>query len=87
MLEQQDHEVDRTLVERRTYAVGRDTVAYLEERRTARKNDVMDAVGKREGPSRCSCRLTAAPCPLVAWCGPPSVRWVRRTRGPRSGGC
>lgn len=48
-VKQHGHEVERTLVERRTYAAGRDAVTYLEERRCARKTEAMDAVGVREG--------------------------------------
>lgn len=64
MLEQHGHEVDRTLVERRTYAVGREAVAYLEERRTARKNEVMDAVGTREGAERVLVQVDSGAVPV-----------------------
>ena len=49
MLEQHGHEVDRTLVERRTYAVGREAVKYLEGRRAARKSTVTETEGQRPG--------------------------------------
>ena len=64
MLEQHGHEVDRTLVERRTYAVARDAVAYLEERRTARKNEVMDAVGVREGTEQVLVQVDSGAVPV-----------------------
>ena len=52
MEEQHSHPVDRTLVERRTYAVGEEAIQFLEERRQARQDEVMDAVGHREGVDR-----------------------------------
>lgn len=52
MKEQHGHEVDRTLVERRTYAVGQDAVEYLAERRETRIEEVMDSVGVRVGAER-----------------------------------
>lgn len=52
MKEQHNHEVNRTLVERRTYAVGQDAVEYLAERRATRVAEVMDSVGEREGAER-----------------------------------
>jgi hypothetical protein len=52
MQEQHDHPVDRTLVERRTYAVGKEAIEFLEERRQARRDEVMDAVGHRQGVDR-----------------------------------
>src|SRR5690606_35946236 len=58
------HELDRTLVERRTYAVGRDAVTYLEERRSARKNDVMDAVGVREGTEQVLVQVDSGAVPV-----------------------
>lgn len=64
MLEQHGHELDRTLVERRTYAVGRDAVTYLEERRSARKNDVMDAVGVREGTEQVLVQVDSGAVPV-----------------------
>lgn len=64
MLEQHGHEVDRTLVERRTYAVGKDAVAYLEERRSARKNEVMDAVGVRAGAEKVLVQVDSGAVPV-----------------------
>ena len=64
MLEHHGHEVDRTLVERRTYAVARDAVTYLEERRSARKNEVMDAVGVREGTAQVLVQVDAGAVPV-----------------------
>jgi len=52
MKEQHGHEVNRTLVERRTYAVGQDAVEYLAERRETRIDEVLDSVGVREGTER-----------------------------------
>ncbi len=48
MAEQHGHEVDRTLVERRTYAMGHEAIAFLEERDGSLLEDVMDAVGRRD---------------------------------------
>ncbi len=64
MLEQHGHEVDRTLVERRTYAMGREAVAYLEERRRERKNEVMSAVGVREGTEQVLVQVDAGAVPI-----------------------
>lgn len=64
MQEQHGHEVDRTLVERRTYAVARDAVTYLEERRTARKNEVTDAVGVRAGAERVLAQVDSGAVPV-----------------------
>jgi len=52
MQEQHDHEVDRTLVERRTYAVGQEATEFLRERRQTRRDEVMDAVSHRPGVDR-----------------------------------
>ena len=52
MEEQHGHVIDRTLVERRTYAVGKEAMEFLEERRQARRDEVMDAVGLRHGVDR-----------------------------------
>jgi len=43
MEEQHGHVVDRTLIERRTYAVGKEAMEFLKERRQARRDEVMDA--------------------------------------------
>ncbi len=64
MQEQHGHEVDRTLVERRTYAMGRDAVAYLEERRCDRKNEVMGAVGVRQGTEQVLVQVDAGAVPV-----------------------
>jgi len=64
MLEQHGHEVDRTLVERRTYAAGADAVEYLTERRNARKNEVMDAVATREGAERILVQVDSGAVPV-----------------------
>lgn len=52
MEEQHGHAIDRTLVERRTYAVGKDAIDFLQERRQVRRDEVMDAVGPRHGVDR-----------------------------------
>lgn len=64
MLEQHGHEVNRTLIERRTYAVGRDAVAYLEERRSRRTNEVMDAVGVRHGAEQVLLQIDSGAVPV-----------------------
>ena len=64
MLEQHGHEVDRTLVERRTYAMGRDAEAYLEERRGKRKSEVMNAVGVRKGADQVLVQVDAGAVPV-----------------------
>ena len=52
MKEQHGHEVNRTLVERRTYAVGQDAVEHRAERRETRVDEVLDSVGLRKGTER-----------------------------------
>lgn len=64
MAEQHGHEVDRTLVERRTYAVGQDAVEYLEERCTGRLQDVMDAVGVRHGAEHVFVQVDSGAVPV-----------------------
>ena len=64
MQEQHGHEVDRTLVERRSYAVGRDAVAYLEERATERLQEVMDAVGVRHGAEQVLVQVDSGAVPV-----------------------
>lgn len=64
MAEQHGHDVDRTLVERRTYAVGRDAVAYLEERDTERLREVMDAVGVRAGTEQVFVEVDSGAVPV-----------------------
>lgn len=64
MLEQHGHEVDRTLVERRTYAVARDAATYLKERRDARTNEVLDAVGVRKGASQVLVQVDSGAVPV-----------------------
>ena len=50
--EQHGHTVNRTLVERRTYAVGKQAEEFLAERRARRRGEVMAAVGRRPGVER-----------------------------------
>lgn len=64
MAEQHGHAVDRTLVERRTYAVGRDAVEYLEERGSQRLQEVMDAVGVRPGAERVLVQVDSGAVPV-----------------------
>lgn len=52
MEEQHGHAIDRTLVERRTYAVGEAAMEYLDERRRTLRDDVMDTIGHRPGVER-----------------------------------
>lgn len=64
MLEQHGHEIDRTLVERRTYAMGRAATAYLEERDTKRLCEVMDAVGVRRGAEQVFVQVDSGAVPV-----------------------
>ena len=64
MQEQHGHEVDRTLVERRTYAVGADAVDYLAERRSARMEEVMNEVGVRQGAERVLLQVDSGAVPV-----------------------
>jgi hypothetical protein len=64
MLEHHGHEVDRTLVERRTYAVGHDAVAYLEERAAKRLREVTDAVGVRHGADQVLVQVDSGAVPV-----------------------
>ena len=64
MLEQHGHEVDRTLVERRTYAIGKEATEYLAERRTERISEVMDAVGVRPGAERVLVQVDSGAVPV-----------------------
>ena len=64
MAEQHGHDVDRTLVERRTYAVGQDAVAYLDERDTERLQEVMDAVGVRRGTDQVFVQVDSGAVPV-----------------------
>jgi len=58
------HEVDRTLVERRTYAVGQEAIAYLDERDTERLQEVMDAVGVRPGTAQVFVQVDSGAVPV-----------------------
>jgi hypothetical protein len=64
MQEQHGHEVDRTLVERRTYAVGHDAVDYLAERRSERVAEAMDEVGVRQGAERVLLQVDGGAVPV-----------------------
>jgi hypothetical protein len=52
MEEQHAHSVDRTLVERRTYSVGKEAIEFLSDRRQLHRQAVMSAVGHRPGVER-----------------------------------
>jgi hypothetical protein len=64
MEEQHGHVVDRTLVERRTYAVGKEAMEFLQERRQDRRNEVMDAVGHRHGVDRVLVQVDGGSVPV-----------------------
>lgn len=64
MEEQHGHVVDRTLVERRTYAVGEEAMEFQQERRQARRDEVMDAVGPRPGVDRVLVQVDGAGVPV-----------------------
>lgn len=64
MLEHHGHVVDRTLVERRTYAVGRKAVDYLGHRDTKLLQEVMDAVGVRPGAERVFVQVDSGGVPV-----------------------
>ena len=64
MQEQHGHAVDRTLVERRTYAVGHDAVDYLAQRRSERVAQVIDEVGVRQGAERVLLQVDSGAVPV-----------------------
>lgn len=64
MLEQHGHEVDRTLVERRTYAVGQDAVEYLQERRATRKDAFVNAPGRQGGTPQVLVQVDSGAVPV-----------------------
>ena len=64
MQEQHGHELNRTLVERRTYTVGQDAVEYLAERRSEHTGEVMNAVGVREGAERVLLQVDSGAVPV-----------------------
>lgn len=64
MEEQHGHAVDRTLVERRTYAVGQQAVEFLEERRRMVRDEVMNSTGPREGVDRVLLQVDGGSVPI-----------------------
>ena len=64
MQEQHGHAVDRTLVERRAYAVGKQGIEFLEEQRQARRDEVMDSVGLRPGVDRVLLQVDGGAVPV-----------------------
>jgi len=64
MEEQHDHQLDRTLVERRTYAVGKEAIEFLSDRRQAHREDVMNAVGHRPGVERVFVQVDGGSVPV-----------------------
>jgi len=64
MLEHHGHEVDRTLVQRRTYAVGHKAVEYLEQRDTKLLQEVMDTVGVRHGAEQVFVQVDSGGVPV-----------------------
>ena len=64
MLEHHGHDVDRTFVERRTYAVGHDAAAYLAERRAAGKDTMMNTEGRWPGTARVLVQVDSGAVPV-----------------------
>jgi hypothetical protein len=77
--EQRGHAVDRTLVERRTYAVGKDAEEYLAERRQRRRDEVMDAVGPRAGVDRVQLQVDGGGVPVGKLTRPSPSEATERT--------
>ena len=76
MAEQHGHDVNRTLIERRTYEIAKDAVIYLEERDDRLLQDVMDTVGKRDGADQVFVQVDS---------GAVSVGQLDRPKGVRKG--
>jgi hypothetical protein len=64
MAEHHGHAVDRTLVERRTYSVGREAEVYLAERRKTQTDRVMNTPGKRNGAERVLVQVDSGAVPV-----------------------
>jgi hypothetical protein len=79
MEEQHGHPVNRTLVERRTYAVGKEAMEFLAERRKARRDEVMDAVGHRQGVDRVLLQVDGGGVPVGKLERPPPGEATERT--------
>jgi hypothetical protein len=79
MEEQHGHPVNRTLVERRTYAVGKEAMGFLAERRKARRDEVMDAVGHRQGVDRVLLQVDGGGVPVGKLERPPPGEATERT--------
>ena len=77
--EQHGHTVNRTLIERRTYAVGADAIAYLEQRREKRRDEVMETVGVRNGVDRVTVQVDGGGVPVGVLERPPPERTTERT--------
>jgi hypothetical protein len=57
MMEQHGHSVNRTLVERRAYAIGKDAMVFLEERGRKRIDDYMERPSDAQGVERVDLQL------------------------------
>jgi hypothetical protein len=64
MEEQHGHSLDRTLIERRTYAVGKEAIEFLSDRRQAQREEVMRAVGHRPGVDRVFVQVDGGSVPV-----------------------
>lgn len=64
MEEQHGHSLDRTLIERRTYAVGKEAVEFLSDRRQAQREEVMSAVEHRAGVDRVFVQVDGGSVPI-----------------------
>lgn len=77
--EQHGHAVDRTLVERRTYAVGQNAIEFLAERRALRCSEVMEAVGRRPGVERVELQVDGGGVPVGTLTRPKPSEATERT--------
>ena len=64
MEEQHGHLLDRTLVERRTYAVGKEAIEFLSDRRQVQREMVRSAVGHRAGVDRVFVQVDGGSVPI-----------------------
>lgn len=79
MQEQHGHVLDRTLVERRTYSVGNSAIEFLAERRAARRDEVMDAIGPRTGVDRVIVQVDGGSVPVGELQRPQATETTERT--------
>ena len=79
MEEQHGHSLDRTLVERRTYAVGKEAIEFLGDRRGAQREKVMDAVGHRPGVERVFVQVDGGGVPVGTLVRPSPDETTERT--------